>query len=196
MVQMSRGFRLGSGAAVILGVLGTAVAVIGPVNAAPPWSGIQTISTATSRAYDAPAMAVSRDGTRQVSLWQSTDGGVTTVKSASANLSGGVAIWGPATVVATITTGESSRPDIALSWDGTRATAVWHDVAANRQVIRSASATISGTTQTWGSPIDVYTAAVNGMAEVPKIAVAAGGDLAVVTWYALVNDQYVVMARA
>jgi hypothetical protein len=146
----------------------------------PPWTNVQTLSTTTTRSYDPVAIAVTPDGSKQIVLWESTDSGVRTIKSASATLTGGVALWGPTATVATLTD-DSSRPNVALSWDGTRATAVWQDVPGTNQLIKSASATISGTTQTWGTPSDVNTSA-NDLAEVPKVALSAGGDLAVVTW--------------
>jgi Fibronectin type III domain len=161
----------------------------------PPWTNVQTLSTSDTRSYDPVSIAVTPDGSKQIVLWENNDGGVRTVKSASATLTGGVALWGPTATVATLTD-DSSRPNIALSWDGTRATAVWQDVSGTNQLIKSASATISGTTQTWGSAFDVYTSASNGLAEVPKVALSAGGDLAVVTWYATITDQFQILARA
>ena len=160
----------------------------------PPWTNVQTLSTTTTRSYDPVAIAVTPDGSKQIVLWESTDSGVRSIKSASATLSGGVALWGPTATVATLTD-DSSRPDVALSWDGTRATAVWQDVSGINQLIRSGSATISGTSQTWGSAFNVYTAP-NSIAGVPKVALSAGGDLAVVTWYATITDQFQILARA
>ena len=169
---------------------------ISPAQAAPtpPWSSVQTISTATTRSYDPVSVAVTADGSKQIIFWESVSSGVITVKSASANLTGGITIWGPTSTVATLNSG-SSRPDIALSWDGTRATAVWQDNSGSNQLIQSASATISGTTQTWGSATTVYTA-TNTIAEVPKIALSAGGDLAMVTWYAVISGQFKILTRA
>lgn len=160
----------------------------------PPWTNVQTLSTTTTRSYDPVSIAVTPDGSKQIVVWESTDSGVRTIKSASATLTGGVALWGSTATVATLTASDG-RPNIVLSWDGTRATAVWQDQSGDFEKIRSASATISGTTQTWGDASDVNTSN-NGIAEVPKVALSAGGDLAVVTWYALISGQYKIMARA
>jgi hypothetical protein len=160
----------------------------------PPWSNIQTLSTSTERSYDPVSIAVTPDGSKQIVLWESADGGVRTLKSASATLTGGVALWGPTATVTTLDD-DSGRPTIAVSWDGTRATAVWQDASGNGQRIRSASATISGSLQNWGSANDVYIA-TSSLAEVPKLALSPGGDLAVVTWYATVSDQYKIFARS
>lgn len=171
--------------------------VLSPAHAAPtpPWLTPQTISTANDLSYDAVSTAITPDGSKQIMFWQSFDSGVLTVKAASANLTGGVTLWGPTSIVATLTD-DASRPSIALSWDGTRATAVWRDRSGEAdQVIKSASATISGTNQTWGAAETVHTT-FNNTAEVPKVALSAGGDLAMVAWYAMDSGQYKIMTRA
>lgn len=184
--------------AILMGTVALVIAQFGfaPAHAAPtpPWSGPQTISSATSRSYDPVSTAITPDGTKQIIFWESVDSGVITVKSRVANLTGGVTLWGAPSTVATLND-DSSRPNIALSWDGTRATAVWQDTSGSNQLIESASATISGTTQTWGPVETVYTA-INTIAEVPKVALSAGGDLAMVAWYAAVSGQYKIMTRA
>lgn len=184
--------------AILTGVAALMITQLGitPAHAAPtpPWSAPQTISSATARSYDPVSTAITPDGTKQIIFWESIDSGVVTVKSRVANLTGGVPIWGPTSTVATLND-DSGRPNITLSWDGTRATAVWQDTSGNNQLIQSASATISGTTQTWGTLATVYTA-TNSIAEVPKVALSAGGDLAMFTWYALVSGQYKIMTRA
>ena len=75
---------------------------------------------------------------------------------------------------------DASEAAVAISSDGTRATAVWSRLDGSNFVIQSASATISGGTATWGSVTDL---SVTGhQATDPRVAVSRDGTDAIAVW--------------
>lgn len=78
--------------------------------------------------------------------------------------------------------GDTQQPALAVSADGSKATAVW--VASNGTCnnIKTASATISGNTATWGTAVTLTSCVAGQDAETPSIALSSDGTTAVAAW--------------
>ena len=141
--------------------------------------GAVTDLSALSQDADAPQIAVSSDGTRATAVWYRSNGTNAIVQSASATISAGTATWGAVTDLSA--TGQSAyNPQIALSSDGTRATAVWHRYNGTNDIAQSASATISGGTATWGAVTAI--SATGQSADFTQIALSSDGTRATAVW--------------
>jgi len=91
----------------------------------------------------------------------------------------GALVWSSAVDLSAIGR-DASETSLALSKNGSRATAVWARFDGSNYVVQSASATISGGTATWGS---VSTLSVTGHnASVPKVALSEDGSDAIAVW--------------
>jgi len=127
-----------------------------------------------------PQVALSSDGTKATAVWSRNDGSNTIIQSASATISGGVALWGP--VANLSATGQNAlSPQVALSSDGTRATAVWRRLNGINIIIQSASATVSGVSASWGSVADLSATARD--AYNPQVGLSSDGTKATAVWY-------------
>lgn len=102
-------------------------------------------------------MAMSRDGTRAVAVWQRitaelmNPGNINSDKEvwgAWATITNGVATWSPAHELSD--TGTVGRdPDVSMSADGSRAVVVWEDEGSGWSALGAALLTFSGSTATW-----------------------------------------------
>lgn len=119
-------------------------------------------------------VALSDDGSRSTAVWdvlgEHEAPGI--VQSASATVAGNSATWSTATTLAHVV-GDAVGPVVALSGDGTRATAVWY---GDEDYVQSSFATVSGNTAAWSTP----TTLADGRA--PQVAVSADGTKAIATW--------------
>src|SRR5262249_754521 len=101
------------------------------------------------------------------------------IQAATATISGNTATW--SNVIDLSATGQNaSNPQVALSADGTKATAVWSRSNGSNTIIETASATIAANLATWNSVIDLSTLGQNG--STPQIALSSDSSLATAVW--------------
>lgn len=109
----------------------------------------------TSQDATFPSVAISGDGTKATAMFARFNGTTSIVQSTSATISGNAASWSTPVNVS-LPGGDAIAPTIAMSSDGTRATAVWlRGPNITRLNVQSASVTISGTTAVWGPITDL-----------------------------------------
>lgn len=139
----------------------------------------------------APKISLSADGTKAIAIWSAFDGMGLKIQSRVATISGNTATWG---VIVDIH-GLGGSPQIALSADGTIATAMWID--GTDPVIKSRSATITGNTATWGSIVDIYSAnPIISLLEDTQIAISADGTMATAIWADTPGSNKIVMSNS
>lgn len=128
-----------------------------------------------------PHAALSSDGSRASAIWSLYDGSLATVETTSATLQGAQATWGTVTDLAQ---GQDAYdPVLALSADGTRATAAWSSDTNPLYVVQAASASLEGVRATWSTPQTLSAAGQSAFS--PQVAVSADGSLATVMWLAV-----------
>lgn len=148
-------------------IAGTTATWSAPVDVSSPGSGTT------------PAQVrVSRDGTRATAVWAWSAGQKHVIQAASATFVGDVAAWGPAVTISR--RGDAQDPQLGLSANGARATAVWEQTSAGKDSIVSASATIAGATAVWLAPARV--SRPSGDTDVPRVEVSESGSRATVVW--------------
>lgn len=125
------------------------------------WSAASTISDVGATN---PTLAIDDSG-NAVAVWVRS-GFIET----STRLSG---IW---SLVSIISTSGADNPDVAISNFGT-AMAVWHNTVAGSDVLVTDILTVS--TNTWGTPKNVFTATAAVKHNYPKVALDANGNAAV-----------------
>ena len=166
-----------------LGRFGLLLAVCFVLAAVPPIASgaggaVTDISPPGQDAFT-PDIALSSDGTRATAVWRGWDGTNFVVQSASATIVAGTATWGSVNNLSALGRNAES-PKIALSSDGTRATAVWKRSDGTNTIVQSASATISAGTATWGAVTDL--SATGGDAFEPEIGLSSDGTQATAVW--------------
>lgn len=132
-----------------------------------------------------PIVRISTDGSKATVVWidKTGPGNVSRMMTASATISGGAASWGTPVNLTPGGTPNAHTEDVALSADGTRATAAWCDSAG----VFTASATISGNTPTWGA---VSAATGPSAANVSNLALSQDGSVFMHAWKALNGPNY------
>lgn len=126
------------------------------------------------------AIAISSAGTAATAVWQRSDGKTDIVQTRSGLISGTTSSWGSVTDLSAVGF-FSNDPQVAMSSDGTRATVVWsRTISPRNRVIRTRSATISGSTATWGASTAL--SPMNKLAQKPLIALSADGLRASAAW--------------
>lgn len=121
-------------------------------------------------------VALSSDGTRATAVWLETTG----TKSRSATIIGNSAVWGVTNTLSN--SGQSAQgPQVSLSKDGSKATAVWIGIDAGSTFIQASSATIVGDLATWASPFSLTVPSLNPVEQV-EVALSDEGDRATVVW--------------
>lgn len=142
------------------------------------WGSVTDLS-ATGQSANDPRVGVSANGEKATAVWKTDDGSNTLAQSASATISGNTATWGSVTGL-TDTGLNAEEPQVSLSADGEKATAVWTRDDGSHTRIQSKSATISGHTATWGTVTTLSDAGKN--ATEPEVSVSAAATTAVVVW--------------
>ena len=142
------------------------------------WSTPVTLTTSGSD-YEFPQIALSADGTRAIAIWQFNDGTHSVVQSSAATISGGIATWRSADNVTTPDT-ENWNPQILLSEDGSRSTAIWFHYDGTNTVIQSSSSTLSGNTATWGNIVSLSPSGAD--AQQPSFSLSGNGTRALAIW--------------
>lgn len=124
-----------------------------------------------------PAVRVSSDGTKASAVWLGTNAPI--IQAASATLSGKVASWSSAIDLSAVG-GEAAHNQIAISSDGTKATAIWIRSDGSNYIVQTASATISGNSASWSSVTDLSVTGLDGVS--PQIALSSDGTKATAVW--------------
>lgn len=122
---------------------------------------------------------VTPDGTRAIAVWYQSDGSNSIIRAATATINGGVSTW--SSVIDISAAGQpASEGKVAISDDGTRATAIWRRrTGVNSHALQARSATISNNIATWGSTYDLSTT-INPFDG--QIALSSDGSIAAVIW--------------
>jgi LPXTG-motif cell wall-anchored protein len=144
------------------------------------WSTVTELSAPGQDAF-IPQVALSADGTKATAIWVRFDGSHRIAQSASATITGSTATWSTVTDLSAPGLNTDDDPQVALSADGTTATAIWTRFDGSRRIAQSASATITGSTATWSSPaVDLSAPGQN--ASDPQVALSADGTKATAIW--------------
>lgn len=160
-------------------------------------SGVAAWGTATDLSdgtQDATRPQIARAATanQAIAVWVRNDGTHTVIQSSAATFAGNVATWGTVSVLSNNAQNADS-PQIAVSADGTKSIAVWKRSNGARDVIQSATATVSGVAATWTVVTDLSDS--NQHAELPQVAFSSSGDRAIAVWRRYSGEHWVVQAR-
>lgn len=143
------------------------------------WGRATRLSAAGQNAKNA-TVALSSSGTSATALWERFDGKTDIVQARSGVISGTTSAWGSVTDLSAVGF-FSNNPQVAVSADGTRATAVWsRSISSRSSVVRTRSATISGTTATWGASAAL--SPMNKLCRSSLVALSADGARASAAW--------------
>jgi hypothetical protein len=156
----------------------------GTVSGATVTWGTPTTISSPGYEIDYLSLALSANGTTAIAAWTiQTDSSSPEqqVQTASATISGTTATWGAVTTWTDLSD-YGYDAQVALSADGTKATAGWsyYDTATDKQIVQSATATVSGSTATWSSATTL--SATNSYAYYARFAMSADGSKAIATW--------------
>ena len=182
-------------AAFVAAALLTIVAAA-PAGATGNWGPIVTLFALNS-VTEKPQIVLSADGTTAVAVWARNPGASTWyVQTRVGSVSGNTTSWGPVTTLSQTTAGDAFNPQVAISSDGTRATVVWYGnrTGSSSWVVQARSATISGTTATWG--LNTGLSEDGQMAYDPQIDMSDDGTRATVAWYRYDGANWRVQARS
>lgn len=120
--------------------------------------GTSTAIGSSGRAVNSPIATLAADGLSGTSLWTERNSVSTdpwNLTSRAFTISGGTVTWGDITPATPVHDTNSSvwYPSAVASYDGNRISAVWQKTfSGTSHEVESSSATVSGTTVTWGSP--------------------------------------------
>lgn len=138
------------------------------------WNAAEVLSDPGANA-GSPQVAISADGSRTYVLWTRAVGADQRVQ---VTMQTGQAPW--STPINVSEAGQdASTTDLAISADGTRATAVWKRSDGTHDRIQSASTPDGGTT--WTDPITH--SAADSSADNPRVASSSDGDSVTVAWF-------------
>ncbi|MFA7265828.1 MAG: IPT/TIG domain-containing protein [Candidatus Nanopelagicales bacterium] len=115
------------------------------------WGAPSTNVDGGSNLSDKPASATSADGNTLIALWRGFEDSKFAVKYSVATVANNVQTWATPQTLYLPVSGSADFPQVAISADGTRATAVW----SHSSQLYSSSATIVGNNATWGTPVAV-----------------------------------------
>lgn len=120
------------------------------------WEAVTTDLSASGQNAWIPEISRSSDGTRAAAVW--FRGGVVgglkqIIQSRSAVISGNIATWSTVATDLSASGQDANLPQMALSSDGTRATAVWFRFDGSKNIIQSSSAKGDGETSLFVVPL-------------------------------------------
>lgn len=144
----------------------------------PAWGTAVTISPLLNDPF-ITRLEVSSDGSHVNSLWTSWNGARTSVMAAAATVAGATATWGVAQTIASPQ--NSTAASFAASADGSVITAEWLEWLGAGYVARSRTATVSATSQNWGSPTNLTTSGDTGVSP-GTVGISADGSRVVASW--------------
>lgn len=154
------------------------------------WGAVTDLS-ATGRDASAPQVALSSDGTHATAVWQRSNGSNWIVQSKSATLEGATSTWGGVSELSP--TGQNGdTAQIGLSADGSKATLVWHQNDTHFWTVQTSSATVSGTTATWGAATQISASGQDATNQ--QMALSSDGERAVASWQRYDGNNEIVQA--
>lgn len=115
------------------------------------WSSVSDLSAVGQNA-SGHQIAASADGSKVIAVWLRSNGTVTLVQAAVGSRSGNSLSWGGVTTLST-TAANATLPRVDISEDGLAAIVGWVQSGAIQTIV----GTISGSTASWGSVVDVAT---------------------------------------
>jgi IPTL-CTERM motif len=140
-----------------------------------------------------PQISLSSDGTKATAVWERFNGSNVIIQSASATITGNTATWA-SSIDLSVAGQNSTAPQISISSDGTKATAVWDRYNGSNHIIQSASATITGNTATWSIPIDLSGAGRNAIR--PQISISSDGTRATAVWERFNGSNFIIQSSS
>lgn len=148
------------------------------------WGGVTRLSSA-SGPVEHPRLSLSSDGTRAYAVWEqyppiSSRSTCRAVVGRSAAISASTASWGSVQQISD--QGSCTEdPEVGMSSSGGSVTVVWgKEASGGVRIIRTRTATVTGTTASWGGVTDL--SAPGFQSKNSKIAVSADGTKATVVW--------------
>ena len=171
-------------------------AVAGTVSGSPPtvtWGSVASVSNGT-RSYS-PQLAFSADGSTAVVAWYDiVTYPDTRVYSRTASVSGTAATW--SSIEAHTGAGTADAPRVALSGTGQLAMIAWQRSVngSDTKAVMTSLAQVSGSTATWGSPLELPGSIGSG--SLYDAAMAGDGSAAVVMWASQINSAITVQASS
>lgn len=156
----------------------------------PPWSSSSTIS-AMSAVRPIPVMATADNGTA-ITVWsQVSSAGTATNYTPQTSMFNGVGWSAPQNLdnpvkQTSAANPPSPLPDVAISYDGSTAMAMWLQGTAPPFSVRASSATCTTSSTpscTWSSAVTLADAAAIGVQ--PQVSIAGDGSSATLTWVAV-----------
>jgi hypothetical protein len=169
------------------------------ITGSPPAWGTVTVTdlSATGRNAKNPQIALSSDGTKATAVWQRNNGTNDIIQTASTTISGTPEAWGAVNVTdLSATGGSASYAQIALSSDGTKATAVWTRNNGTNDIIQTASTTISGTPVAWGTVTVTNLSATSADADSAQVALSSDGTRATAVWQWFGGQDYIIQTAS
>ena len=156
------------------------------------WGVVRDLSAADRNARS-PQMALSLNGERSSAIWYVSNGSGLTVQTSSAEISGNSATWGIASSLSDVGYSDGS-PQIALSSDGSRATAVWYRNDGLIYIVQTSSATITGTSATWSAAIDL--SEYGKMSFEPQLGLSSDGTRVTAVWRGRNETNSVIQSKS
>lgn len=120
------------------------------------WGAVTTDLSVSGQNAQGAKIALSSDGTRAAAVWFRggvVDGLKQIIQSRSAVISGNIATWSTVATDLSASGQDANLPQMALSSDGTRATAVWFRFDGSKNIIQSSSAKGDGETSLFVVPL-------------------------------------------
>ena len=156
------------------------------------WGPTTDLSDGAEGDGNYPQVALSANGARATAVWSGWDGqsNTMTAQSKSATILGNVVTWSTSTKLSD-TTQNAHDTRVALSSDGTKATALWSRFNGSAMVLQSRSATIVGSAATWGAVSDLgETGGPQDAAQEdrPQAAMSADGARVTALWLLVGSD--------
>ena len=163
------------------------------VGNAATWSAVVPNLSPDSEDAQNISFSLSADGTMGTAIWSSGSGG--NIQSRSFTVSGSAATWGATTTELAPAADAPNSPAIVLSADGSTAVATWRNEDFVTSEIAAKSATITGSTATWSSEMNIGTAGV-GEYGYPVIGLSSNGSKLTLGWIQLIMTDFIFTARS
>ena len=129
---------------------------------------------------DQTNVSISANGTKAIAIWTHyADDGHSVIQSCSASINGNTATWGTSYNISTLGT-DNWNPQVLLSKDGSLSTALWIQNDGSHTIIQSASASLNGTSATWGNIANL--SATGSDADEPSFSLSGDGTKALSIW--------------
>lgn len=153
------------------------------------WGAVTDLTAAGLNAIS-PRIAISSDGTKTTAMWCRSNGSGYVTQATSATIANDTVVWDKRISNLSTAQGTTGFPDLALSADGTGATAVWRRMTSNNHVVEAASAQISGNSATWGEATDL--SGSGWSAYDPDVAISSAGTQAIAVWRRFTSEEPII----